>query len=212
MKTVHIRESLKVGWETFKRKFWFLLGFALVFVPLLMGVKDYNFGLILVSTVLYGGFILMCLKHYYGEQVVADDLFSLDSRFISFVFLVLIKYSVIFLVGTFVFELFAVISFPLVGVIVFLFTIFPVFYLATRWMFADILVVDQGLRPIHALIVSGNMVKGNFWKLLFWKAVIVAPAFLLLSIGFGAVVIYAVLVAPVFMLASIKMYQDLRIS
>ena len=129
----------------------------------------------------------MLLKHYNGEHVVFDDFFNLDSRWISFAFLGVIKSSII-----------------LLGFICF---IIPGIYLAMRFMFAELLVVEKGMRPIEALRASSEMTKGKGWGLILFMLVSVA----LIMLGFFVFLIGAVIAGVVVSFATIRLYRDLQI-
>jgi uncharacterized membrane protein len=117
--------------------------------------------------------------------VVFDDLFSIDSRWISFAFLGLIK-TVLILIG-------------------FLLLIVPGIYLSVRWMFAELLVIDKGLRPLEALKASSELTKGYRWKLFLFSLVMM----ILILVGFLALGIGAVVASIVSMFAIIKIYFTL---
>ena len=142
MKKVYIRSALGNGWTQFVRRPWYLLGLTLAAFALFALTGSNNALATALAYILYGGYLAIMLKHSAGEQVVFDDLFELvDKRWIYFAFLGVIKNILIML-----------------GFICF---IVPGIYLAIRWMFADLLVVEKGLRPIEALKASSELTEGG---------------------------------------------------
>lgn len=142
---VHIRESLAVGWDMFMKRPWYLFGLSLAIVGLFLVTSTSNALFTALSYIAFGGYIGMLLMHYNGKHIVFDDFFSLDRRWIYFAFLSIIKGILIFF-----------------GLLLF---IVPGIYLAIRWIFAELLVIDKGMRPIEALNESGRLTKGHMWKL-----------------------------------------------
>jgi len=128
----------------------------------------------------------MLLKHYAGRTVKFDDLFDIDKRWVYFAFLGVIKTVLIFL-----------------G---FLFFIVPGIYLGVRWMFAELLVIDQGMRPLEALKASSEMTEGHRWGLFLFALV----AVLLVFVSLLALVVGALIASIVVQFALIKLYRDLR--
>ena len=188
MKKIHIRESLKVGWEVFLRRPWFLLGLSLAVIFLFVSVTMHSYALTALAYIIYGGYLGVMIRHDNQQPVVFDDLFSIDNRWISFAFLGVIKYTLI-----------------IIGLLLF---VVPGVYLTIRWMFAELLVIDQGMRPIQALKMSGEMTKGNMWKLFLFGIVVsvmIVIGFLLLGVG-------ALVASVVVTLSMMKLYQELRLS
>lgn len=185
-KEIKIRESIKVGWSNFRRRPWYLLGLSLAVAALFaLGSSQSAFATAL-AYIVYGGYLAVLLKHFAGDNVVFDDLFSIDSRWISFAFLGLIKGILITL-----------------GFILF---VIPGIYLSIRWMFSGLLVIDQNMRPIEALRASSEMTKGHRWKLLGFS--IVSLALFILGIVFF--IVGAVVAGIVITFAIIKIYSDLK--
>ncbi len=185
MKAVDIRGSLKEGWKLFTQRGWYFIGLFLAFVVLFILTAGDSAVVTALSYILYGGYFALLLKHARGERVVFDDLFSIDSRWISFAFLGLIK-TVLILIG-------------------FLLLIIPGIYLSVRWMFAELLVIDKGLRPLEALKASSELTKGYRWKLFLFSLVMTV----LILVGFLALGIGAVVASIVSMFAIIKIYFTL---
>lgn len=185
MYKVKIRESLKAGWDSFARRPLYLLGVMLAYVGIFL-ICSGDALFTALAYIAYGGFIALLIKHYRGEHVVFDDMFSLDRRWISFAFLAIIK-TFLVLLG---FALF----------------IIPGIYLSIRWMFADMLVIDQDMRPIEALRASSKMTKDVKLKLFLFGIVV----FLLMTFSVFVFVIGVFVAALVVSFAYIKLYEDLK--
>ena len=186
MKHILIGQALSDGWKQFTRRPWYLLGIALTIFVLFVVTAGNNSAVTALSYILYGGFVAFLLRHANGETVVFDDLFEIvDKRWIYFAFLGIIKSLLIFL-----------------GL---LFFIVPGVYLAIRWMFAELLVIDKGLRPMEALKASSEMTEGVRGKLFLYALV----SLLLVIVGVFAFLIGAVVAGIVVQLASIRLYKDL---
>lgn len=185
MTIVKIDEALRVGWQNFTARPWYLLGLSLA-VFVLFAFSIGNAVVTALAYILLAGYLTVFLKHFHGEWFVFDDLFSMDQRWIFFAFLGLIKGLLI-----------------LAGLIFF---IVPGVYLAIRWMFAELCVIDQGMRPIEALRESSRLTDGHKWKLLLFAAVVL----LLLVLGVFVFIIGALVVSIVVSFAAIKIYYDLK--
>lgn len=186
MKTVNIRQAIGTGWSQFTQRPWYLLGLTLATVVLLILTAGQNAIVTALSYLLYGGYVALLLKHASGVHVQFDDLFDVvDKRWIYFAFLGLVKSVLIFL-----------------GFLCF---IIPGIYLSIRWMFAELLVIDKGLRPLEALKASSELTKGVRWKLLLYAGVVG----LLVVVGLVFVLIGAVVAAIVTQLATIAIYRRL---
>jgi len=188
MKHILIGQALSEGWKQFTRRPWYLLGIALAIFGLFTITAGNNSAVTALSYILYGGFVAVLLKHSNGESIVFDDLFDLvDKRWIYFAFLGIIKSVLIFL-----------------GLLCF---IVPGVYLAIRWMFAELLVIDKGLRPMEALKASSEMTEGVRGQLFLYALVSIS----LMFIGVLALIIGAVVAGIVLQLASIRLYKDLSV-
>ncbi|PIR85117.1 hypothetical protein COU15_02585 [Candidatus Kaiserbacteria bacterium CG10_big_fil_rev_8_21_14_0_10_45_20] len=186
MKKIHTSDALQEGWKQFAKRPLFLLGlsFSVAILFILAGTSN---GLVTaLAYIVYGGYLGVLLHHFQGDTISYDDLFSLDSRWISFAFLGLIKGLLLFL-----------------G---FLLLIVPGVYLSIRWMFAELLVIDQGMKPLQALKASADMTRGHMWEL-FWFSFV---ASVLVILGLVFLVVGAVVAALVVAFAMIKIYLDLK--
>ncbi len=185
MYTVKIRSSLKDGWSAFTRRPWYLMSLMLSFVALFVASIG-NATITALAYIVFGGYMALMLNHLRGNTVKFDDLFSIDSRWISFAFLALIKTFLIML-----------------GLVFF---IIPGIYLMIRWMFAEPLVIDKNMKPIEALKASSVMVEGHYWKLFLFILVTLFLAVL----GLCALVVGVIPVSVILFFASLKLYEDLK--
>jgi uncharacterized membrane protein len=186
MKKVNIGESLKIGWTLFMKRPWYLLGLMLAVFGLMAATSSQGALTTALSTIVYCSFLVLMLKHSKGETINFDDLFTLDQRWISFAFLMLIK--------TF---------FIILGFVCF---IIPGVYLSVRWMFAEMLVVDKGMRPLEALRASGALTEGQRGKLFLFCIV----CGLLIIVGLLFLIVGALVAMLVTLFASIEIYKDLQ--
>ncbi len=168
------------------RRPWYLLGMALAIFGIFAMTAGDNSAVTALSYIVYGGFVAVLLKHSNGGTITFDDLFDVvDKRWIYFAFLGIIKSALIF-----------------IGLLCF---VIPGIYLAIRWMFAELLVIDKGMRPMEALKASSEMTEGVRGKLFLYALV----SILLMLAGLLALVIGAVVAGIVLQLASIRLYKDL---
>jgi uncharacterized membrane protein len=175
MKPFTFGGALSAGWRSFFARPWYLLGVVLLLV-IIMAFTSGNAAATALAYMAFGGYLHLLLKHYRGETVVLDDLFSLDSRWISFAFLGVMK-TLILIAG-------------------FILFIIPGIYLSVRYIFAEFLVLDEGLRPMEALRQSSQMTEGHWWKL-FWfsfgMTILVILSIVAFVIGFFAMSVVATL-------------------
>jgi hypothetical protein len=184
MNQISIRAGLKAGWVAFMRRPWYLMGITLS----VMGISILTTGNALFTALAYiawGGSLIMFMRHFHGAHIVFDDMFTIDSRWIYFAFLGVIK-GILIILG-------------------FLCFIIPGVYLSIRWIFAEFLVLDKGMRPLEALRASSTMTEGIRWKLFFFMVV----AMLLIVVGFFALVIGMFAASVVLTFALIHFY-DIR--
>jgi len=186
MKNISIRSALSTGWAQFTRRPWYLFGLSLAVFLFFVLTASGDAVVTALSYIVYGAFISVLLKHYHGGQIVFDDLFDIDKRWIYFAFLALIK-ALLILLG-------------------FAFFVLPGIYLAIRWMFAELLVIDKGMRPMEALRASSQLTQGHWWKLFFFSLI----SILLMSLGLVVFIVGAVAVVTIMQFATIKMYYDLQ--
>ena len=182
---INVKSAFSAGWSAYMRRPWYLLGLVLAFVLLfLVCVGDAM--MTALAAVLSGGYIALLLNHFRGGHIEFDDLFAVDSRWISYAFVTLIK-SFFIILG-------------------FLCFIIPGVYLSIRWIFAEMLVIDQGMRPLEALRASSKMTEGNRWKL--FGLTLLGTLFII--IGFVFLVVGALIAGIVLTFALIKVYEELK--
>jgi uncharacterized membrane protein len=211
MNKISVMESWKYGWGAFKKN-WQILIYATA-VPFLVGTlmselfkaDELKKG---VSTVVYPMLVLVLyyivkyllqtlfnigqtrinIDASYGrveEKPKYSDLFNSQGIYMRFL-MVSILYSLIVLGG-------------------FILLIIPGIYIALRYCFAPILVIDKKMGIGEAFDKSKEMTKGKKWKLLgFFAASLVFVLLGLIAIGVGIVITYII-----YELAFIHMYRNL---
>ncbi len=185
MHTVKIRSSLKAGWQAFARRPWYLMALVVSFI-LLFSLSLGNAIVTALAYIIYGGYIALLLSHFRGNTIKFDDIFSIDSRWISFAFLALIK-TLFILLG-------------------FMFFIIPGIYLAVRWMFAEMLVIDKNMRPMEALKASSVMTKGHGGKLFLFMIVVI----LISLAGLCLLIVGFIPAALIVTFATFAIYENLK--
>lgn len=185
MQQVKIRRSLGTAWNAFTKRGWYLTGLTSSFIILFVFSVG-NAVITALAYIAFAGYVTVMLRHFRGEYIRFDDMFSLDSRWISFAFVGLIKGLLITL-----------------GLIFF---IFPGVYLAIKWMFAELLIIDKGFRPLESLRGSWTLTNGHGWKLLLYSGVISVLMFLSLFVFVVGIIPAA---AWVF-LSTIAIYEELK--
>lgn len=185
MKQVMIRAAIVAGWEIFMRRPWYLFGLSLAFFGLFV-VSIGEAAITAFAAVLYGGYIAMMIKHFHGSKIEFDDMFVIQDRWVYYAGLTIIK--------TF---------FIILGLLCF---IVPGVYLSIRWMFAEILVIDQNMKPLEALKASSKLSEGVRGKL-FWMSVVMI---LLIFLGLVFFIVGAIAMSVVVTFAYIKIYEDLK--
>jgi len=184
MTKVKTGEAIKTGWQKWKQRGWYFMGLSAAMLGLTILVAGDAFMSALVA-VLYVGLLAVMLEHYRGNTVQFDDLFIFDRRLIDYAFVTVIK-TVIILLG-------------------FVALIVPGVYFALRFMFAEMFVVDKGMRPLEAMRASTDFTTGHKWRLLWFS--FVAMLVFLLGLAFFGVGIFIAM--PVVMLAMIHIYETL---
>ena len=185
MEKLRLRPALGAGWNSFTKRPLYLLGLMLAVVAVTAFVIGDALATAL-SSIIYGGYLALLIRHYRGEHVVFDDLFITDARWVNFAFLSVIKTLLIAL-----------------GLLCF---IAPGVYLAVRWMFADLYVIEEGKRPIEALRASYALTQGYWWRLFLFGLVVIV----LVMIGLLFLVVGALVAGVVAAIATIKLFDDLR--
>lgn len=183
MNNIHIWKSIGTGWRQFSGRPWYMIGIAgsVIGIVVMVSVES---AFAALSYIIMGGYFAFLLKYSNSENVVFDDLFAIDQRWIQLAFLGVIK-TILIMLG-------------------FLCFIIPGIYLSIRWMFAELLIVDEGLRPLEALARSSEMTKGVKWKLFGWSIIALIGCIVgvvLLLVGFLAA-------STIFGLSFIALYKE----
>lgn len=186
MRKIYITEAIAAGWYSFTCRPWFLLSLTLGLAVLFFLTSSHGAIVTALGCIVYAGFLSILIRHFNGEHVGYDDIFMYDGRWISFAFVSLIKWFCIF-----------------IGL---LFFIVPGVYLMVHWMFAEVLVIDQNMRPLQALRASGEMTKGLMWQLLLFLLVVS----LLLLLGLLAFVVGVMIAVLVVIFAHVRIYRDIK--
>ncbi|MEI8143008.1 MAG: hypothetical protein WCG48_00085 [Candidatus Berkelbacteria bacterium] len=143
-----------------------------------------GFIFLVASVILEMGFVKVLLAIVDGKKVKITDLFVHYKNFFSY-FIVNVLYLLIVTAGL-------------------LFLIVPGVYWAIKYRFAPFLVIDQGMKPVEALHMSGEMTRGFKWDLLGFAMVKAVVIFLGLCV-FGIGVFPAIIVASI---ANAVVYRD----
>jgi len=198
MHTISVRESLRFGWETFKKRPLFFIGVVvavIVVTSILTSVTPENpraaFPVLLTIAVLAlnmlieMGLVAFAIKaHDDVEKVTLHDLWH-PQAFLKYV-------GVKILTGIIV----------ILGLIL---LVVPGVIAALALMFATYLVIERNLGPVDALKESVRITKGNRWKLF-----LLALAMLALNIlGAIALLVGLLITIPVSLLALAHVYRTL---
>lgn len=167
------------------RRPWYLIGITLALIGI-FALTAGNAAFTALSYIAWGGSLIMFMRHAHGEHIQFDDIFTIDSRWIYFAFLGIVK-SVLIILG-------------------FLCFIIPGIYLSVRWIFAEFLVLEKGMRPLEALRASSKMTEGVRWKLFFFTVI----AILLAVLGLFALIIGFFAASVVLTFALIHFYDALK--
>lgn len=195
-----IGEVLREGWQTFKKRPWFLIGVTLVvfIIPSIpSAIADeaeamelFGFVLNLVSWVLSLlmsiGMIKVTLAFVDGGMPAFKDLFA-HYRLLWKYFLASILYGLIVIGGL-------------------ILLIIPGIIWALRYQFAAYLIVDKNMGILDAFRKSSAITEGHKWNLLGYVIIQAIINLLgMLALGIGLLV-----TAPITMLAYAKIYRQLE--
>lgn len=186
MKTLHVHKALKTGWDKFMERSGYLFAITLGFALIIVVTGSGNALFTALSLFAYGGYLSLMLRHFRGEKISFDRIFDLDMRWLSFAFVVIVKGLVVML-----------------GLVCF---IFPGIYLALRYAFAEILVIDEGLRPMEAMKKSAEMTLGVKWKLVWFGFL----SSLIMFLGLLVLVVGSVVSGIIISFAFIALYSELK--
>jgi uncharacterized membrane protein len=168
MNELSIRAALGSAWSHFEKRPWYLFGLTAAAI----GLSAFAAGEAVaaaLSYIIFGGYLALLLRHARNEHVVFDDLFDIDRRWIYFAFGSVIK-TVLILLGLLLF-------------------IVPGVYLAVRWMFSELYIIDKGMRPLEALKASSELTAGYRGKLFLY--VLLAIVITLLSALLAIIGVFA---------------------
>ncbi len=204
--TLSVGSFISFGWETFKKRPWFLIGATIVFVilswcasfvigfiggfagafsvPEVAGIAGFiaNFAL---NTLVGMGWLAFFIKAHDDPASVALSSFWHPQKFWSY-----LGTSVLF--GSIV----------SVGFILF---IIPGFIALTALMFAPYFVIDKGLGPIEALKASARITKGNRLRIL----ALIAATSLISLLGTVPLFVGLLVAIPLTALATMHAYRRL---
>ena len=195
--TFSIKEALQTGWQTFKEKYWFLMGVTLIImlVPFLTSTVAEQFqgalsaGISLVDfalqTFIGMGLTFIILAVYSKKDVGFKDWLTPAPLFLKYLAVSIL--SIIATIG---------------GFILF---ILPGFILMAGLMFATYLVVDKQLGPVDAIKKSWSISKGYKLKLIGFILVIL----LINLLGIIALLVGLLVTIPVTLLATVHVYRIL---
>lgn len=198
MKNFSIETALSWGWNTTKNNFGFILLVILIYnlvsfipsattnmnesaslIPMLL-----SFAVFVVIILMKMGITKMMLEFYEGRKPEIKEI--IYTKNVLEYFVVSLLYVLMVLVG-------------------FILLIIPGIYLALRYQFAPILVIDKGMKPLEALKKSAQMTEGLKWKLLLFHLACIGINIL----GMIALLIGLLLTTPTTMLASTHVYKKL---
>lgn len=198
MNTIAVGESIRFGWETFKKRPWLFIGAVVIVVVLSgllsaltpdgsSGVSGLVLGLAVVALnmLIEMGLVSFALKaHGNVESVSLNDLWH-PQNFWQYI-VVKILTGIIVIVG-------------LILIIV------PGIIAALALIFSTYLIIDRGMGPIEAMKESVRLTKGHRWQLF-----LLALSLVLLNIlGAIALLVGLVVTVPVSLLAVAHAYRTL---
>lgn len=198
MKTLAVGELLRFGWESFKKRPWFLIGVVLLIV-IISGImegftpdpvqtfSDFVLAVIaiIVGIVLEMGLVAFALKaHADVEKAELKDLWH-PQRFWQYA-------AVKILTGIIV----------VIGLVL---LIVPGIIAALSLIFATYLVIDKNLGPIEAMKESVRMTKGHRWQLFLLALSLIGINIL----GALALMVGLLVTIPVSLLAVAHAYRKL---
>ena len=210
MNKISVKESWKFGWVAFKRN-WQILIYATA-IPFLIGIiLDNMFNVdktgaipeslqafVLVAALFVLKYLVKTLFSIGQTRINIDSDFGGEEN--------KPKYSDLFnSQGVYLKFLAASVLYTLAVLGCFLLLIIPGIYIALRYCFAPILVIDKKMNIGEAFLKSKEMTKGIKWQLLgFFFVSIIFVLLGLIGLGVGIIVTYIV-----FQLAYIHLYRKL---
>jgi len=201
MSEFSISESIRFGWETFKKRPWFFIG-VLVCVFIAYSVIS------LVTGPSHGqqGFMLSFMSIVSGVLGVVVEMMLINLALKAHDNVEAVQFSNAW--GELPFWRYLAVK-VLAGLIVmvgFVLLIVPGVIAALVLIFSNYLVVDKGLGPIQALKESARITKGHRWHLLGFVLVVAG----LNILGVIALFLGLLITIPVTMLAMVHVYRKLE--
>lgn len=207
MNTVSVGECLRFGWETFKKRAWFLIGALVAYSVVWIVVSQVatlvtpsadgtwvhpgqeTIALILsffVNTLFGMGMTVFMLRAHDNIETVRLADFWAPQRFVNYA-LASVATGVLVLLGT-------------------LLLIVPGVILSLMFFAALYLVMDRGLGPIAAMKESARITKGHKWQLFLLMLASAGIALL----GVLALFVGLLVAVPVTYLAAVHAYRQLE--
>lgn len=195
--TFTIKDAVAYGWRKLSENFWFLVLLTLAFVVISAaldkgGHSRFEMSLadvanIVVSWFAMFTFVRVGLKAGKGERPFWNDLFAFKPALFGYYIVGSVIYTVANGVG-------------LVLLVV------PGLIAIVRLGFFGFILVEEGIKPVHALKKSWAITRGRFWPLLGLGAVL----FLINLAGALAAGIGLLITAPLSLLATVYVYERIK--
>ncbi len=200
--TLSVGSFISFGWETFKKRPWFLIGATVVFVVLswcagfVSGFIGALFGSgvaglvsfiasFALNTLIGMGWLAFSIKAHDDATFVTLSAFWHPQKFWSYL-------------GT-------TILFSVIVVVGFILFIIPGLMALTAFIFAPYFVIDKGMGPIEALKASARITKGNRLRVLG----LITAGGLISLLGFAALIVGLLVALPITMIAYVHAYRRL---
>jgi len=217
METLSVRACIRYGWQTFKRRPWFLVGVTLLLAVINMiipsppeeGAISLMLGIGVVSVLLslflqLAGTAFALRAHDSVTTASLKDLWrpELYLRYLGTMLLSMLVIGIAFAIPVGL----AFLLYPVIGYasLVALVLVIPGIILALALSQAGYLVIDQGQGPVAALKESARITKGNRGKLLLLGIAVA----LLVIVGLICLLVGVLIALPV---ASIAMAHAYRV-
>ena len=190
--TVEVGKSIGYGWETVKKDFWYFVGIAIVAMVISgvgssreIGRTSWNIIGLLLSAYMMCGYMKIVLSYQAGKKLPFGDLFMQWKYYLR-------------ILGAQI----------LLGIIIgigFILLIVPGIYLALRYQFTFLLIIDRDLGIGAAMNESSRLTQGIKMSLLGFDLACLGVV-ILGAIVFGVGVFVA---TPVVWLATVALYRKL---
>lgn len=165
MDAFSIKESVRFGWETFKKRPWFFVGVSVLVaviyaaISFVTGIVDGVFSGAPNQPTVVGFVVNWVLGTIVGMGITALFLKAYDAPDT-------VEMSALWHPQPFLKYLAATILISLAIILGFILLIVPGIILALMFMFATYIVIDRGQGPIEAMKESKRIVSGHKWHLL----------------------------------------------